>query len=832
MRQLILLCLLLIGHGGGSRIVQFVEHPEDVVSLPGDSVFFSCESNTTRKIWWLHNRTILLNPSGSDHGLKMSDSGGSLSFRLGQHASEWTQQVGEYQCVTEQTPEDEATRNRYFVLSRPANLSVAHLLDFKVERNKTIETFEGNDVVIPCRLPWSLPPAFVQFFHDNLPINASNAQIINGDMLLIANVDADANAGVYTCSATNHITNQVKTSYQSYLLHVSSLPTSATAKPKLIHRPEENYDLMEGDTLRIPCIANGSPKPDIVWTRMSDNAPLQVDHGCMTIRNAQKSDSGDYMCAIFNGSRRFLRRTSVRVLYAPQVKITKRGTSTTLREFDSLLLDCESDGVPEAEVRWTVNGWPVLEESHNINRLSRRFVFPNGTLYISEVKRAVDEGVYQCFASNSAGRDEERIDVRVLGDDDDHEAEEDEDIWESREGGLLDQITTIPPSKPNVTQVSETSALLSWSVPVPIDLTQDFALDPMPIEFFKVQFREISGRNRSDWRTMDEIINARSRTFEVMGLKVGVKYRFRIVAVYANDDNRSSQLTRKFKLSRHFSPSDGKRREKETPPRVAPTITEILPLRQGSLRVGWKLNVSVKNVEGYFIYIRKSAAEKFRKITIIGHTSHSYIFEGLESGTEYQVQVQAFNFAGKSPLSVIRSQTTLQSANEDLNLTTQLPGKNESSALDQDEDVEEDHEGRVVLYLTVAGVLVLCLLVLLTVCSMIGCIQRKRAARSFSGANVVIHEKYLDTAKEISLCQRRQEQRLKPSTSLSNTAETTFSDARIYSSNSFIDHSRQFQGSHRLSSSSLTRFEEYTDEPSSETWKRRRKRECDNNTQT
>ncbi len=84
--------------------------------------------------------------------------------------------------------------------------------------------------------------------------------------------------------------------------------------------------------------------------------------------------------------------------------------------------------------------------------------------------------------------------------------------------------------------------------------------------------------------------------------------------------------------------------------------------------------VSPAVVEGYFIYIRRAAGAeevedeededdvgeqqqrgrrrrrrkrrrrrrpgKFRKVTIIGHASHSFIFEGLKPGTMYEIKVQ------------------------------------------------------------------------------------------------------------------------------------------------------------------------------------------------
>jgi hypothetical protein len=55
------------------------------------------------------------------------------------------------------------SRNRY-IASLPAKLRIAHLSDFESAGDKTevIEAFFGNDVVIRCKVPDSIPPPFVQ----------------------------------------------------------------------------------------------------------------------------------------------------------------------------------------------------------------------------------------------------------------------------------------------------------------------------------------------------------------------------------------------------------------------------------------------------------------------------------------------------------------------------------------------------------------------------------------------------------------------------------------------------------------------------------------------
>ena len=50
----------------------------------------------------------------------------------------------------------------------------------------------------------------------------------------------------------------------------------------------------------------------------------------------------------------------------------------------------------------------------------------------------------------------------------------------------------------------------------------------------------------------------------------------------------------------------------------------------------------------------------YDQVTIIGHESHSYIFEDLEPGQPYEIKLEAFNFAGSSPPSRISRKSTLK----------------------------------------------------------------------------------------------------------------------------------------------------------------------------
>ena len=89
------------------------------------------------------------------------------------------------------------------------------------------------------------------------------------------------------------------------------------------------------------------------------------------------------------------------------------------------------------------------------------------------------------------------------------------------------------PTKPNVTQVSAESVVIHWKLK---PLQGEDATKPLvPVKFYKIQFREFlsgasgdgSGKRRSAWHTLDEVIGADARAFEILGLHTDRRYRFR-----------------------------------------------------------------------------------------------------------------------------------------------------------------------------------------------------------------------------------------------------------------------------------------------------------------
>ena len=74
--------------------------------------------------------------------------------------------------------------------------------------------------------------------------------------------------------------------------------------------------------------------------------------------------------------------------------------------------------------------------------------------------------------------------------------------------------------------------MVQWKLKTPEG--EDANKPLVPVKFYKIQFREFlpakgdgKGKRRSPWHTLDEVIGADARAFEILGLHSDRRYRFR-----------------------------------------------------------------------------------------------------------------------------------------------------------------------------------------------------------------------------------------------------------------------------------------------------------------
>jgi hypothetical protein len=191
--------------------------------------------------------------------------------------------------------------------------------------------------------------------------------------------------------------------------------------------------------------------------------------------------------------------------------------------------------------------------------------------------------------------------------------------------------------------------MVKWSV------SQQSSPTSLPIQFFKVQYIAIpydnQQRKSDDWITLSEDISPHLRSYEIHNLKPD-KYKFRISAVYSNNDNRQSPI-RRFHLRRI------KQNSRISLP--IPTDIHIEPLSETEVKIKWSVHEDGnQNYGGFYISYRPTtSADDYLVVSSEGSQKRQHIIRYLESGMIYEFKIQSFSSMAASDFSSIVTGRTL-----------------------------------------------------------------------------------------------------------------------------------------------------------------------------
>ncbi|XP_030388310.1 neogenin isoform X2 [Scaptodrosophila lebanonensis] len=218
------------------------------------------------------------------------------------------------------------------------------------------------------------------------------------------------------------------------LLSVNGIGT-VVSRPALVaiaQLPDLNQDFIEtyllpGQTAYFRCMIGDSGQPglkhSVQWYK--DDMPLPLDNlrmvvlpnGALEIDEVGPSDRGVYQCNVTSGSiSRMSSKTNLNIKKAneagadnPSAPSFLVGPSPkTVREGDTVTLDCVANGVPKPQIKWLRNG-----EELDLNDLDSRFsIVGTGSLQISSAED-IDSGNYQCRASNTVDSLDAQATVQV-----------------------------------------------------------------------------------------------------------------------------------------------------------------------------------------------------------------------------------------------------------------------------------------------------------------------------------------------------------------------------------------------------------------------------------
>ncbi|XP_054706600.1 cell adhesion molecule DSCAML1-like [Uloborus diversus] len=214
--------------------------------------------------------------------------------------------------------------------------------------------------------------------------------------LHIRRTDHDDGLHKYRCETRNRLTGETVLSST-----VGRLVITDTFRdvPPRITDSKRYLKIPEGETLEVPCAAQGFPLPTYEWSKKESRdrtSPLQIGDrflqldGTMVMRKPRVEDSGLYICKVQNKIGTDSTETEILVTAPLSAQLLPKIQSVDVGK--SAIFNCSSSGHPVMKVDWIKDGLPL--------RPGSRVDFPaRDILRINSIQRE-DKGMFQCFVSN------------------------------------------------------------------------------------------------------------------------------------------------------------------------------------------------------------------------------------------------------------------------------------------------------------------------------------------------------------------------------------------------------------------------------------------------
>ncbi|KAM8824025.1 protein sidekick-2 isoform 1-T1 [Synchiropus picturatus] len=470
-------------------------------------------------------------------------------------------------------------------------------------------TAEMEKVVdIPCQARGTPQPDIV-WYKDAVPISPVKIpryKVLVGGSLQINGLLPD-DTGMFQCFARN-LAGEIQTN--TYLA-VTSIAPNITAGPT-------DSAVIDGMSVILHCETSGAPRPAITWQkgeRVLASGSVQqprftlLESGSLLISPSHLSDAGTYTCMASNS--RGIDEASADLVVWARTRITKPPQDQSVIKGTKAVMTCGVTHDPSVTIRHV---WEKSGSLIDVNASPRLRQDPDGTLHISQTWSG-DIGTYTCRVTSVGGNDSRSAHLRVR---------------------------QLPHAPENPV------ALLSAAERRAINLTWAQAFDGnSPLIRYIMEVSE----NNAPWTVLLANIEPESTGVTVSGLIPARSYQFRLCAV--NDVGRGQ-----------FSKETDRLTLPEEPPSAPPQTVIASGRTNQSIMIQWQQPPeSHQNgpLQGYIIrYCLSGLPVDCQMKNITNPDQTSLILEDLIIWTNYEIEVAAYNGAGRGVYSRKVTEWTLQ----------------------------------------------------------------------------------------------------------------------------------------------------------------------------
>ncbi|XP_063767625.1 neural cell adhesion molecule L1-like protein isoform X2 [Eleginops maclovinus] len=374
------------------------QSPSSLIAFPFDESFpMTCEAkgNPEPEFRWTKNGQEF-DPDIDPRLMKEENSG---TFVIPNNGN-LTEYQGTYRCY--------ASNRLGTAISKEIEFIVPHVPKFPKETLDPVEVEEGQPLVLECNPPQGIPPLQIYWMTISLQHIEQDERVhmgLNGDLYFSHAVEKDSRRDYCCFAAFPRIRTIVQKNAMSVIVKTKNLsPETANAilqrRPSLLSPSggESVTQLVKGQDLKLECIAEGFPTPQVEWVKMGDllqsKARKEKHNKLLIVKEVELEDSGKYMCTAKNALGQAHHYFTVRVEEPPEWVVEPESQLSMIGA--DVLIKCSASGTPPPSITWRVNGEP-LQGAPAANRK----VFDD-TIMLHNAKES-DSAVYQCEASNKHG---------------------------------------------------------------------------------------------------------------------------------------------------------------------------------------------------------------------------------------------------------------------------------------------------------------------------------------------------------------------------------------------------------------------------------------------
>ncbi|KAI7802063.1 putative matrix-remodeling-associated protein 5, partial [Triplophysa rosa] len=379
-----------------------------VTATYGSIVYLHCPESTGSQrgtVWRLPSKILLEHHYSPQRHITAFPNGTLRILRLTEKDG------GNYLCMYQRPNGEDMELFQVEVLMSPP----------KIENTGTQHkrVANGDNFLVDCvasglpdpEVSWSLPDGTM--INNALQSDDSGIRnrryIIFGNGTLLLQQMGKNDEGNYTCYAKNTLgEDAMKVSVQV----VPNLPQIS---------PYDQISIWGtfGKSTEIKCEATGVPQPTIIWISprneiiTSSSVKYQIlNDGTLIIKKLTLADQGKYACVARNPAGDHIKNVKLLVeVKEPKIdgQIGRTEKKVLAVYYQTLLLDCKAEGMPEPQVTWTTPYGMSLATPY----LGGRFqVHRNGSLELRGIRKT-DEGRFLCIAKNYLGEASLAIDLEV-----------------------------------------------------------------------------------------------------------------------------------------------------------------------------------------------------------------------------------------------------------------------------------------------------------------------------------------------------------------------------------------------------------------------------------